>query len=66
VAGWGWQDNGYAGTGADIYFAATGSHTIRIQVREDGLGIDQIVLSPATYLTAPPGALKNDGTIVPR
>jgi hypothetical protein len=66
VAGWGWQDNGYAGTGADIYFAATGSHTIRIQVREDGLGIDQIVVSPATYLSASPGALKNDGTIVPR
>jgi Right handed beta helix region len=66
VAGWGWQDNGYAGAGADIYFSATGRHTIRVQVREDGLGIDQIVVSPAKYLTTSPGLLKNDGTIVPR
>ena len=68
LAGWGWQDNGYgAGVmGPDIYFAATGRHTIRVQVREDGLGIDQIVLSPSTYLTASPGALKNDTTILAR
>ncbi len=66
VAGWGWQDNGYGAMGGDIYFATTGSHTIRVQVREDGLGIDQIVLSPAKYLTTSPGSLKNDGTIVSR
>ncbi len=68
VSGWGWQDNGYgAGVmGPDIYFAATGPHAIRIQVREDGLGIDQIVLSPSTYLTRSPGALKNDTTIIPK
>ena len=29
-------------------------HTLRIQVREDGLSIDQIVLSPSTYLTTSP------------
>lgn len=33
---------------------------LRIEVREDGLSIDQIVLSPAQYLTASPGAAKND------
>jgi hypothetical protein len=68
LSGWGWQDNGYGigVMGPDIYFAATGRHTIRIQVREDGFGIDQIVLSPSTYLTNSPGALKNDTTILPR
>ena len=68
LSGWGWQDNGY-GTdvlGGDIRFATTGLHTIRIQVREDGLGIDQIVLSAAKYFSSAPGLLKNDATILPR
>ena len=43
-----------------IYFANSGTHTIRIQVREDGLSIDQIVLSPSTYLNSPPGPPRND------
>ena len=30
-----------------MYFATTGPQTIRIQRREDGISIDQIVLSPA-------------------
>jgi hypothetical protein len=38
---------------------------VRVQTREDGLSIDQIVLSPATYLATAPGALKNDTTILP-
>jgi hypothetical protein len=33
---------------------------------EDGISIDQIVLSADRFATAPPGAVKNDGTIVPR
>jgi hypothetical protein len=68
VSGWGWQDNGY-GTGVlgpTIRFAVTGPQTIRIQTREDGLSIDQIVLSPSTYLTRAPGLTKNDTTIVPK
>jgi hypothetical protein len=35
-------------------------------VREDGLSIDQIVLSPQTYLNSSPGTLLNDTTILPR
>jgi hypothetical protein len=68
VAGWGWEDNGYgAGVlGPLIYFATSGPQTVRIQTREDGLSIDQIVLSPGTYLSSAPGAAKNDTTIVPR
>ena len=67
LAGWGWQDNGWgAGVfGQLIRFANSGTHTIRIQPREDGLSIDQIVLSPSTYLNVAPGALKNDNTILP-
>jgi exonuclease III len=64
VSGWGWQDNGYGRLGSDVYFNTTGRHTIRIQTREDGALLDQIVLSPATYRTAAPGALKNDTVIL--
>jgi hypothetical protein len=39
---------------------------MRIQTREDGLSIDQIVLSAEKYLTARPGPAKNDKTILPR
>lgn len=65
VSGWGWQDNGAASTlGPLVYFAASGPQRIRIQVREDGASIDQVVLSPTTYLNSSPGALKNDATIL--
>lgn len=67
LAQWGWQDNGY-GTGVlgpIVYFATTGVQTIRIQQREDGISLDQIVLSPETYLTRAPGANKLDATILP-
>jgi hypothetical protein len=68
VSGWGWQDNGYGTNvlGQAIYFAAAGPQTIRLQTREDGLAIDQIVLSPVTYFTQPPGTTKNDTTILPK
>jgi endonuclease/exonuclease/phosphatase family metal-dependent hydrolase len=59
VAGWMWQDNGYGlgVLGPTIYFAATGTQTVRVQTREDGLSIDQIVLSPFNYLSAAPLAV---------
>jgi endonuclease/exonuclease/phosphatase family metal-dependent hydrolase len=66
LQGWGWQDNGY-GTGVLgplVYFAQSGPQTVRIQQREDGISIDQVVLSPAQYLTAAPGATRNDATLV--
>ncbi|MGA9771367.1 MAG: IPT/TIG domain-containing protein, partial [Blastocatellia bacterium] len=67
LSGWGWQDNGWGGVGVlglPIYFQTSGQHTIRVQVREDGISIDQIVLSKGTYLSASPGAAKNDTTIL--
>ena len=39
-------------------------HRIRIQTREDGVIIDQIVLSANKYRSTRPGAVKNDGTIL--
>ncbi|MFP5262931.1 MAG: hypothetical protein ACLGJB_13580, partial [Blastocatellia bacterium] len=42
------------------------THTLRVQPREDGLSIDQVVLSPQTYLNSSPGFLQNDSTILPR
>ena len=68
LSAWGWQDNGWGVgvLGAQVYFQSTGTHTIRVQGREDGISIDQIVLSPGTYLNSSPGALKNDNTILPR
>ena len=67
LQGWGWQDNGWGVgvMGPVIYFANTGPQTLRVQVREDGLMIDQIVLSPQIYLDSSPGTLKNDTTILP-
>ncbi len=67
ISGWGWQDNGWGigVSGPHITFTTTGTHTLRIQTREDGLSIDQIVLSPSRFLTQSPGTLKNDTNIYP-
>jgi phosphatidylserine/phosphatidylglycerophosphate/cardiolipin synthase-like enzyme len=66
LSGWGWNDNatGAGVLGPQIFFASSGEHTVRIQVREDGLSIDQIVLSREAFLTTPPGSPKDDGTIL--
>jgi hypothetical protein len=63
--GWGWTDNGWGALGSNIYFATSGTHTLRVQQREDGAIIDQIVISPDTYLNTAPGARQNDATILP-
>jgi hypothetical protein len=63
---WGWQDNGFGlgVVGPSLYFAQTGLQTLRIQQREDGISIDQIVISPSRYFSLAPGLPKNDATIV--
>jgi hypothetical protein len=66
LSGWGWQDQSFGTLAAPIMFAASGTQTIRVQVREDGLSIDQIVLSHALYATSPPGASHDDMTILAR
>jgi hypothetical protein len=62
--GWGWADNGWGVLGQNIYFASSGTHTLRVQQREDGASVDQIVLSPDEYLTLAPGPRHDDTTIL--
>jgi hypothetical protein len=69
VAGWGWRDEAWGqrdviGT-LTVRFTKSGWQRVRIQTREDGVSIDQIVLSSETYRTTRPGAVKNDTTILP-
>jgi len=65
--GWGWQNGVYwLSQPATLTFTGTSPQTLRIQVREDGVQIDQILLSPNTYLSAPPGPPTNDRTILPK
>jgi len=65
--GWGWRDQGWGASpaprGAPVYFTTSGPHTLRMQTREDGVSVDQIVLSADFYLHAPPGPAKRDNTI---
>jgi len=63
---WGWQNSAYwLSQPTTFTFPTSGMHTIRIQVREDGIQFDQIVLSPATYLNGAPGPVSGDSTFVP-
>ena len=67
VSGWGWLNGAYWLTqAATVTFATSGTHTIRIQVREDGARIDQVILSPSRYSSNAPGPGQNDNTIVPK
>lgn len=68
VQGWGWQDTGYGVgvLGTPVVFETTGPQTLRLQPREDGMLIDQIVISPERYLLVSPGLLKRDATVVPK
>jgi hypothetical protein len=65
LSGWAWADNGWDSLGSLIYFATSGPHTLRVQLRQDGVSVDQIVLSPGTYLWTSPGSTKEDRTILP-
>jgi hypothetical protein len=65
--GWGWQNTAYwLNQPTTLTFSSAAMHTMRIQVREDGVQLDQILLSPTTYLINAPGSVTNDGTIVPK
>lgn len=49
-----------------LRFYAAGEFAVVVQRREDGVSIDQIVLSAEKDLTVRPGAAKNDTTILPQ
>jgi hypothetical protein len=66
-SGWEWQDSSWRfGQPATVTFATTGVHRLRIQARTGGVQIDQIVVSPGTYLKAAPGPVRDDLTNVRR
>jgi hypothetical protein len=69
VSGWGWRDEAWGQRDAfgllTLKFETNGWQTLRIQTREDGVSIDQVVLSSEKYRTTRPGAVKNDATILP-
>ena len=67
LSAWGWQDNGWGVgvMGPEVIFGTAGTQRMRVQTREDGMTVDQVVLSPQRYLTVAPGSAKNDNTIVP-
>jgi hypothetical protein len=67
LSGWGWEDDGWGArdrNGVLLRFPEGGGQLIRFQVREDGVSIDQIVLSAEKYRTTRPGAAKNDTVIL--
>jgi hypothetical protein len=67
LSGRGWEDDAWGAkdrTSAIVLRFPSGVGSIRIQTREDGVSVDQIVLSARTYRTARPGAAKND-TVMP-
>jgi hypothetical protein len=71
ISGWGWEDDGWGApntNGVMLRFPKSPDRdpvTMQIQTREDGVSIDQIVLSSQKYVTTRPGAAKDDTTILP-
>ena len=49
----------------DVVLGRPAGQRVRIQTREDGVSLDQFVLSAGQYLNAPPGPPKRDATIPP-
>ncbi len=65
TSGWGWRDTSWGLRQPSLVrFATAGPHTLRIQPRAPGVQIDQIVLSPGTYLDRAPGAPQDDVTVL--
>ena len=65
ISGWGWADQGWNGLGDPIYFAASGTHTLRIQQREDGPRSIRSCSRRTPTSRLLPGPQKNDNTKLP-
>ena len=66
-AGWGWQNRAWwLEEDPVVWFPSGEIQSIRVQTREDGVDIDQIVLSPVAFFDIAPGQPFNDATIVPK
>ena len=66
LSGWGWRDERWGATRTSapvlLRFPTAGYQRVRIQTREDGVSLDQFVLSARVYSNAPPGPAKRDVT----
>ena len=62
VSGWGWRDERWGATRTSapvlLRFPTPGYQRVRIQTREDGVSLDQLVLSAEQHLNAPPRTSK--------
>jgi hypothetical protein len=54
--GWAWVSCDDAGSAARIAFRTNGTVTVRLQAGMEGVGFDQLVLSPTRFLETPPAA----------
>ena len=52
--GWHWVGCNAGSSPALVRFSAAGEVTVRLQAGMEGVGFDQVVLSPARYLNTPP------------
>jgi endonuclease/exonuclease/phosphatase family metal-dependent hydrolase len=67
VAGWGWSGGAWwVNQATTVRFATAGTKTVRVQIREDGVDVDQIVLSASTWRHSAPGSATHDSTILPQ
>jgi hypothetical protein len=66
LAGWGWRDERWGpslhAAPVLLRFPDGGRQRLRVQTREDGVSIDEIVLSSDLYRSAAPGPPKRDST----
>jgi hypothetical protein len=65
--GWGWRDSSPRLAQLSVVtFRSRGWHRVRVQVRDGGVQLDQVVLSSRAYVNGPPGAAQGDRTTVAR
>lgn len=61
---WGWRDGSHWIAASAVRFPHGGTHVVRVQIREDGVEVDQIVLTPVSAAAPAPGPLRDDATIL--
>jgi len=66
TSGWGFQDHAWWLNQSPVVTLPAGRHTLRIQVREDGVMFDEVVLSPSRFMTTAPGPVKDSTSWVGR
>jgi hypothetical protein len=66
ISGWGWEDDGWGAVntnGVRLRFPQGGVQIVQIQTREDGVSVEQVILSTEEYGAIRPGEAKYDSTM---